>query len=90
MAGTLIGAGIFAFIVGIVSIAAANGEQPGSPEAALYWLFGVGGGVGGPISVILGFAIAIYEASGGKRWTSKSRTRPARVRRRPSRRRRWS
>lgn len=87
MAGTLIVAGVIAFFVGIGLVATANGEQPGSPEAALYWLFGVGGVVGGPISVILGFVIAINEASGGKRWTSKSRTRPARVRRRSSRRR---
>lgn len=85
----LTGIGFIAFVVGIFLIAAAIGEPPGSAAAALYWLFGVGGVVGGPIAAVSGIVLTIAEGAGRKRSTLKSRTRPAPVRRRPSRRRRW-
>lgn len=60
-------AGIIAFVVGIFLIATANGEQPGSAAAALYWLLGVGGVVGGPIAAVSGVALAIAEGAGRRR-----------------------
>ncbi len=64
---SLTGAGFIAFVVGILLIAAANGEQPGSAAAALYWLLGVGGVVGGPIAAVSGIALAIAEGAGRRR-----------------------
>lgn len=63
----LIGAGIIAFFVGIGLIATANGQPSGSDEAVAYWILGLVGVVGGPISAVSGIAIAISDGAGRKR-----------------------
>ena len=81
------GAAIIALVVGIVSMAAANGEEPGSAEAALYRIFGVIGLVGCTALLAVAF-VAATKGRLGKRRKFKSRTSTGPRRKRNSRRRR--
>lgn len=76
---------IIAFGVGIGSIVAANGEEPGSAKATLYGLFGVIGVVGCPILVVAALVMEYHKTYRGKRRFSKSRVHRARNRRQTSR-----